>query len=132
VNQELRIMNHEDKEPLYVVGFDIGRNRLIVGKDSEVYRKKMTVSDAHWIQSPEPRTQSPNLKLKIRYHHPEVACRIEFSRDGRTRLTRREPRRVKQSNNLQVVFGRKQRAITPGQSAVFYLGNEVIGGGIIS
>lgn len=114
VSQELRIMNHEDKEPQYVVGYNIEKNRLIVGEDGETYRDKMVVANTHFIQKHELRVMNHGLSVKIRYRHPAVPCSL---------ITR---------NSLLVTqFDQSQRAITPGQSAVFYSGDEVLGGGII-
>lgn len=129
-----------DKEPLYVIGFDVENNQLIVGPDEEVYRDKMILKDIHFIQNTDKRIHlsageagiRENLKVKIRYRHEAAACTIQDTdnpstslRAGRTRVT--------------VNFSEAQRAITPGQSAVFYLpraksrglGDEVLGGGII-
>lgn len=110
-----------DKKPLYVTGFDKTKNQLIVGNDSEVYEKEMIVSDLHWI---DPKASSRQLKasslsVKIRYHHPDVPSVIARS-DA-----------TWQSDKLKVLFKKPQRAVTPGQSAVFYCGDEVIGGGVI-
>ena len=123
VNNESRVINHGDKNPLYVVGFNTDQNQLIVGEDKEVYKKEMTVGNVSWIDSgchPEPirqargRLVAGSIKVKIRYRHPEMPCKVK--KDG---------------NKLVVKFQKPQRAITPGQSAVFYLGDEVIGGGVI-
>lgn len=140
------------KKPLYVIGFDEKKNRLIVGEDREIYQNEMSIKDVHFINL---KFKNFNLKLrnltvKIRYRQPAV--KISNIID----LGWREPRRKYQISNLlageagknpnskslkanhkqlttmRVVFSEKQRAITPGQSAVFYLKDEVIGGGIIS
>ena len=120
----------QDKEPLYVIGFDVKKNQLIVGEDKDIYSKQMTVSNVNWIN---PKVKSPddlkmsgsrsalshrdyNLFVKIRYRHPAVKCTIVQLND----------------NKLKVLFNMPQRAITPGQSAVFYSGDEVLGGGLIS
>jgi len=105
-----------EKKPLYVVGFNVNKNQLIVGSDADVYKKEMIVSNLNWI---DPKAISHKLKanslsVKIRYHHPENPCAIE-----------------KSGEKLIVKFKKPQRAVTPGQSAVFYIGDEVIGGGII-
>ena len=116
VNQELGIMNYGNKKPLYVIGFDEERNQIIVGNDEKVYKKKMVVSNLNFIHNSEFMIHNSDLLVKIRYHHPEIGCEA-----------------IEQSSNraIQVVFAKKQRAITPGQSAVFYCGDEVLGGGII-
>ncbi len=103
-----------DKSPLYVTGFDAKKNQLVVGFDEDVYKKEMVVSNLNFIHTPYPMLRTPDLKVKIRYHHPEIACKV-----------------VKKNGELIVKFRKPQRAITPGQSAVFYIGDEVIGGGVI-
>lgn len=125
VNQELRIMNNgsDDKKPLYVIGHDIKINRLIVGKDKEVYSKEMVVSDLNWIDLSSLNSLFKihnSLSVKIRYRHEAVPCRI----------TNNELQ-IKGSEDIRVLFDEPQRAITPGQSAVFYQGDEVLGGGVI-
>jgi len=108
-----------DKKPLYVIGFDSKKNRLIVGNDEEVYKKEMVVGNLNWI-SPEAQKlkslEASSLSVKIRYRHLDV-----------------EVKSIEQLKNktIRVVFVKKQRAITPGQSAVFYSSNQVLGGGII-
>ena len=105
------------KLPLYVIGFDAKKNQLIVGEDKEVYMDKMQIKDLHFIQNTDNRIQiTENLKVKIRYRHPAVSCKIE---------------KMDENGKVRVRFDEKQRAITPGQSAVFYEGDEVLGGGII-
>jgi len=109
------------KSPLYVVGFDRSKNRLIVGEDSKIYKKEMIVSNLNWIVS-EPTRYSllaTDLSVKIRSQAKLVGCRIA---NNESQITNHE---------IKVVFNEPQRAITPGQSAVFYLGDEVIGGGVI-
>jgi len=59
------------------------------------------------------------LSVKIRYRHPDFPCVI-----ARSEATQ-------QFDKVKVLFKKPQRAVTPGQSAVFYAGDKVIGGGII-
>lgn len=106
-------------KPLYVIGFDEQKNQLIVGGDKEVYQKNMIVGDMHWIN---PNKKIPaDISVKIRYRHPAVGCQIDLFKNVA----------MKQCSNLRVVFDEPQRAITPGQSAVFYHNDEVLGGGVI-
>jgi len=110
-------LSGKDKKPLYVIEFDQSRNHLVVGEDKNVYKNEMIVGDLHWIipQSKSYQLPADSLSAKIRYQHPAVECQIE-------NISNKE---------LKVKFKKSQRAITPGQSAVFYLGDEVIGGGVI-
>ncbi len=117
----IRRTTKQSKKPLYVVGFDRSKNRLIVGEDSKIYKKEMIVSNLNWIVS-EPTRYSllaTDLSVKIRSQAKLVGCRIA---NNESQITNHE---------IKVVFNEPQRAITPGQSAVFYLGDEVIGGGVI-
>lgn len=120
IDQRLKIKDQKDKKPLYVTGFDVVKNQLIVGDDREVYKKEMIVDDLGWISICHPELDSGSLKVKIRYRHPEISCVIASRQKAE-----------KQSEKIRVIFEKPQRAITPGQSAVFYIGDEVIGGGVI-
>ena len=117
-----KIFSDGDKNPLYVVGYDPKKNQLIVGHDEDVYKQEMIVGDLHWIdpKSNSSKLKAKSLSVKIRYQHPSVTCRIAS-----------HPELIEGSGKLRVKFKKPQRAITPGQSAVFYLGDEVIGGGVI-
>ncbi|HPL01789.1 MAG TPA: tRNA 2-thiouridine(34) synthase MnmA [bacterium] len=117
-----KIFSGGDKNPLYVVGYDPKKNQLIVGHDEDVYKQEMIVGDLHWIdpKSNSSKLKAKSLSVKIRYQHPSVTCRIAS-----------HPELIEGSGKLKVKFKKPQRAITPGQSAVFYLGDEVVGGGVI-
>jgi tRNA-specific 2-thiouridylase len=102
-----------EMQPFYVVGMDVKKNRLIVGREKDLYKKEMVVEKVNWILN------SPKFpfscKVQIRYKHEAVSCKVE----------------AVFPQCLKVLFAKPQRAVTPGQSAVFYRGNEVLGGGII-
>ena len=102
----------KDTKVMYVVGFDVKTNRLVVGEDDEVYSKEMVVTSVNWIN--QLTDDLKNIDVKIRYRHEAVPCELEHI-----------------ENKIKVLFDKPQRAITPGQSAVFYNGEEVLGGGII-
>ncbi len=102
--------------PWYVADKDLVNNRLIVVQGSEhprLYKKKLKASQCHWInEKPSPNTP---LKAKIRYRQSDQDCIIESD--------------VKDC--IEVLFHQPQRAITPGQSIVFYEGERCLGGAVI-
>lgn len=114
-NSKLQTPN---SKPLYAIGFNLKENRLIVGKDQEVFSDSMSLSDLSWTYEENLQTvlEEKDIRVKIRYKHAAVEIKsIHLHKDG----------------SLLVNFKELQRAITPGQSAVFYSGDEVLGGGII-
>ncbi len=100
--------------PLYVIGIDRFRNTLMVGEEKEVYADTFTVNSVSWINSRE-MTSSFSAQVKIRYNHP----------GSEAVLTPGE------KDEWKVRFHIPQKAITPGQAAVFYEGDRVRGGGWI-
>jgi len=101
-------------KPYYVLKIDFKRNALIVSQnEKDLYKKELVVKKVNWISGKEPDFPIKAL-VKLRYGHKGGNAVIE-----------------KQGKGLKVRFLRAQRAITPGQSAVFYKGNQVLGGGII-
>jgi tRNA-specific 2-thiouridylase len=136
-SQKSKVQSSEDSKPLYVIGFNEKNNQLIVGEDEETYQTEMTVGDLNWISSdyrsssfchPEQSEGSQNssassqtnILVKIRYRHDAVKI---------SQISNLKSQRG--SSKLRVLFKEPQRAVTPGQSAVFYLGDQVLGGGII-
>ena len=100
--------------PMYVVALDPERNAVIVGEDEETYQGALLASDMNWIAVPELR-EPVRCTAKIRRMAPEAACTV-IPRDG---------------GAIHVVFDEPQRAITPGQAVVLYVGDWVLGGGTI-
>jgi tRNA-specific 2-thiouridylase len=104
-------------EPLHVLKIDSEQNTLIVGPAKELEKPGCTVSQMHYISGEVP-TKPFNAFARIRYKAPEQAAMVT-PLDGQ---------------RASVTFSHPQRAITPGQAAVFYggeLGDEVLCGGII-
>jgi tRNA-specific 2-thiouridylase len=100
--------------PLYVIEIDVGRNRLVVGEDADLRRDTCEVRDLNWMAGEAP-AAAVEAEVKIRYRHESARARIEPGETGSARLR----------------FEAPQRAITPGQAAVFYQGDMVLGGGWI-
>jgi len=102
-------------EPLYVISIDPAKKQVVVGEDRELYRSRFRVREVNWIRPLAP-GDAVNAHVKIRHNHPGAAARVEALANSQARVDFIEP----------------QRAITPGQAAVFYDGDEVLGGGWIS
>jgi tRNA-specific 2-thiouridylase len=97
-----------------VIAIDARRNTVVIGQGRDLYRKKLLASDVRLISGE--RLEEPVMfKAKIRYKHQEARALVIPVSTGRVR----------------VEFDRPQRAITPGQSVVFYRRHVVVGGGII-
>jgi tRNA-uridine 2-sulfurtransferase len=110
--------------PYYVVDKDIQKNILIVTnneKDPALFRKDMEVEKVNWIAS-EPKLPA-KIYVKNRYRKPAVSAIISLVRGRQSTV---------HGKSYQVVFDESQRAISPGQSAVFYTKKgELLGGGKI-
>jgi tRNA-specific 2-thiouridylase len=102
-------------EPLYVVQIDARRNRVVVGAKDDLLGRKMTVIRPNWIAVDELR-EPRRLSIRIRSRAEEAEGVVSSYADGR----------------VCVQFDEPQRAITPGQAAVFYDDDVVVGGGWIS
>ncbi|MGB9840679.1 tRNA 2-thiouridine(34) synthase MnmA [Thermovenabulum sp.] len=100
--------------PLYVVRINPEDNSIVVGGEEELYQKGFTVNNLNWI-SIEKLQCEKKVNIKIRYNFDEKPGIIYPLEDGR----------------VKVVFDEPQKSITPGQSAVFYEEDVVVGGGII-
>jgi tRNA-uridine 2-sulfurtransferase len=102
--------------PYYVVGKDFQANKLLVTNDKNdpgLWKKEFTMSGLSWTGK---RPEFPHTTgVSIRYHHPDYPALIEEMGNGQ----------------LKVLFDEPQRAITPGQSAVIYDGDVLVGGGVI-
>lgn len=106
--------------PYYVTGKDMEKNLVYVTKkldDAALWKSELRLTSIHWI---EPSTTyhlpSTNLKARLRYRAPLIE------------VTKLEPIG---SGGYDVALAEPQRAVTPGQSAVFYRGDAVLGGGIV-
>jgi len=109
-----RGINCPAAEPYYVIRLDIKRNRLVVGTKKDLLSSECRVVEINWIgDSPE----SPlELHTRVRYRSQEIAATV-IPGDRNTAVVR---------------FKDPQAAITPGQGAVFYRGDEILGGGWIA
>jgi tRNA-uridine 2-sulfurtransferase len=102
-------------EPLYVIETDPRTQRVVVGHNNELLRASLTARDVNWL-SIGPIREERTAQVKIRNKHvAAVAALIPTGDDTR----------------VKVQFDKAQRAVTPGQAAVFYDGDRVLGGGWI-
>jgi len=101
--------------PLYVLGIRGDQRQVVVGSSEELLCREMSVRKLNWISIPE-LSGSMNVSVKIRHRHAPAPATIKPAGDG----------------SVTVLFDEPQRAITPGQAAVFYSGDEVVGGGWIA
>jgi tRNA-specific 2-thiouridylase len=101
--------------PVFVVALDRERNRLILGEDAELHSTTCEVRDVNWIAWEKP--EGPvEARVRIRNRHEAAEATVTALAEKTARVIFREP----------------QRAITPGQAAVFYSGERVLGGGWIA
>jgi tRNA-specific 2-thiouridylase len=100
--------------PLYVLRIDPASHQVIVGSDDELATRTLRARDLNWISIPE-LTATMRVKIKIRHRHEPAWATLEPTA----------------TDEVLATFDEPQRAVTPGQSAVFYDGDEVVGGGWI-
>lgn len=99
--------------PLFVLGFNKAKNEVIVGEEKELYKKEITVTDINLLLVDDIKEEM-EVEVKTRYSSKVAKAKIK-----------------QEGDKIKVNFFEPQRAITPGQSAVFYVGNIVLGGGKI-
>jgi len=96
--------------PLYVVSIDPYKNRIVVGEKKDLMSRGLLASDVNILVQDWPK----QVYAKIRYRKKEALCSVTVEKGKR-----------------RVIFAEEQEAITPGQSAVFYANDCVLGGGVI-
>ena len=100
--------------PLYVVALEKESNTVVVGEKEDVLAPAAVIREISWVTG-HPPLNLEALDLKIRYKHTGAPADLELMSDGTVKANLRTP----------------QSAITPGQAAVFYDGDTVLGGGVI-
>ena len=101
------------KVPLFVIGFNPKKNEVIVGEKEELYKKEFLVDDINLLLVDDIK-EPMEVEVKTRYSTTLAKAKI-----------------IKEEDKIKVILDEPQRAITPGQSAVFYLDDIVLGGGKI-
>lgn len=127
-NYESGIRNQgekKDRPPLYVVSKDVARNRLIVGTEEEAMRDEFEVGDVHWVRRiRNPQTEIRNLKVRIRHGGVLIPAKLE-------RIRNPSKKAGKQESGIRVFLKDPAFGVASGQSAVFYKGDECLGGGVV-
>ena len=116
------------KEPLYVIKLDKAKNEVIVGTEKELYTDELMANELNFlvdISYLRSKTKIQNNLQNNEQQEIEIEAKIRYrSKPAKATLKIED-------NNAKVKFSEPQRAITPGQSVVFYLNNIVLGGGKI-
>lgn len=101
------------KEPLYVIKLDINKNEVVVGNEKDLYKSELEAFDLNWIVNVENKLKEGlECLAKIRYRAKEAKATV-----------------YKVGSLVKVIFNEPQRAITPGQSVVFYDEEGIVLGG---
>ena len=101
-------------QPLYVIALDPESNTVYVGEEADLYADALQAIDVHWVADSPPATPV-RVSVRTRYRMEQVAATVAPTANGEAHVT----------------FASPIRAVAPGQAAVFYQGDEVIGGGRI-
>lgn len=102
-------------EPLYVIATDPASQRVVVGREAELRRARLYAREVNWV-SIGPPGEPRRAEVKIRNKHEAAAATVYPTGDD---------------SRVEIVFDEPQRAVTPGQAAVMYDGDLVLGGGWI-
>lgn len=102
------------KTPLYVIKLDKEKNEVIVGPEKELYSNELIANDLNFLLDID-LSKPIEVKAKVRYRAKETKATLVMQENGEAKL----------------IFEEAQRAITPGQSVVFYIEDIVLGGGKI-
>ena len=99
-----------DSTPYYVVSLNEAKNEVVLGKADELFCSEVMVADVNWISIKPP--QHPfSARVKLRYSHQETLSTINPINDHQVRIALKQP----------------QKSVAPGQAAVFYEGDDIIG-----
>lgn len=116
INKDKWRQNKKDVPPLYVIRLIPEKNILVVGGNKDVFHKKLLVGQINWLDACFNHfSGKKRVFAQIRYQHKARPCSISYA----------------QHKNISVIFEKPERAITPGQSCVFYQKDKVLGGGVI-
>ncbi len=126
----------DNTRPLYVLAKNFEKNELVVGYEDDplLYKKTAEVSEVNWVSGQPPKFPL-NCEVRLRHRQSLQKCLVDSplvpileNRGSRLTVGRRSTGR----GGLAIKFSKPQRAVTPGQFAVFYKKGECLGGGIIN
>lgn len=100
-------------KPLYVIALDADNNRVIVGDRDSAHNKTCSVASVNWVSIDQP-TEPIRAQVQVRYRTKPANATI-----------------TPQGDSVQITFDEPQFSITPGQAAVWYDGDLLLGGGVI-
>ncbi len=103
-------------KPIYVTDINHRTGDIVIGDYSDTLRKRVNIKEACWAIPLKPKQKRLKVDVKIRYRHDKAKAVLNIFSPGR----------------CEVIFAKPQNAPTPGQAAVFYKNNAVIGGGWIA
>lgn len=108
--------------PYYVINKNLKKNQLVVAKDDDkdLFVSEVFVKNVNWISGKIPKFP---MECQVKTRYQQKTQKMTISNSGS---------KAKKPKRLLMIFKKPQRAITPGQSAVFYKGKEIIGGGVIA
>jgi tRNA-specific 2-thiouridylase len=119
--------------PWFVVGKDFRKNILVISKNQkDLLKKELVAKNVNWISG-----RYPNFRNRgnqsITSSGMRVEVKIRYKSEFSSALIRSPASPVggNKGGGVKIVFKKLQKAITPGQSAVFYQGEELLGGGVI-
>jgi tRNA-specific 2-thiouridylase len=107
-------LNLPSRNPLYVLEIKPQEREVVVGAEEDLFSRELRADRVNWISIPE-LTEPMRVTIKVRHRHEPAAATLSPAADG----------------TVTALFDEPQRAITPGQAAVFYQDDEVVGGGWI-
>lgn len=119
------------KVPLFVLGFNKENNEVIVGEESELYQKEVIVKEVNLLLIDD--IEKPiEVNVKTRYSSREAKATIEKININTLEKSIIEKNNLNSEDSfIKIIFEEPQARITPGQSAVFYIDDIVLGGGKI-
>jgi tRNA-specific 2-thiouridylase len=107
-------LNAHAASPFYVLSIDAATHNVTIGSDEDLLTRNARIDRLNWISIPE-LTEPLRVQAKVRHRHEPAPATLSAGEDGTAVL----------------LFDEPQRAVTPGQAAVFYQNDEVVGGGWI-